>query len=54
MTENSLPFNVMTPNFLVVVNVLLPIRCHIGSSKPFLCIFVEDVFVLHVLGAMPI
>ena len=36
----------MTPNFLVVINVLLPIRCNIGSGMPYLHIFVEDVFVL--------
>ena len=34
----------MKPNFLVDVNVLLPIWCHIGSGMPYLRIFVEDVF----------
>ena len=32
----------MTPNFVVVVSVLLPICCHIGSRVPYLCIFVEE------------
>ena len=32
----------MTPNFVVVVNVLLIIRYHIGSGTPNLRIFVED------------
>ena len=41
----------MTPNkfnFVVVVNVLMPICCHIGSGMTNLQIFVEDI----VLGAM--
>ena len=29
------------PTFVVVVSVLLSICCHIGSSMPYLCIFVE-------------
>ena len=29
--------------FFVIVSVLLPICCHIGSSMPYLCIFVEKV-----------
>ena len=33
----------MTPNFVVFVSVLLPIRCHIGCGVPYLCIFVEEV-----------
>ena len=33
----------MTSNFVVVVSVLLPIRCHIGWGIPYLCIFVEVV-----------
>ena len=33
----------MTSNFVVVVSVLLPIRCHIGWGMPYLCIFVEEV-----------
>ena len=40
----------MTPNFVVVVSVLLPICCHIGSCMPYLCIFGEEVITL--LGAM--
>ena len=40
----------ITPNFVVVVSVLLPICCHIGSGVPYLCIYVENVVVL--LGAM--
>ena len=36
----------MTPNFIVVINVLLPICCHIDSGMPYLRIFVEDVFEL--------
>ena len=30
-------------NFVVVVSVLQPICCHIGSGMPYLCIFVEEV-----------
>ena len=30
-------------NFVVVVSVLQPICCHIGSRMPYLCIFVEEV-----------
>ena len=33
----------MTPNFVVVVSVLLPFRCHIGWDMRYLCIFVEEV-----------
>ena len=42
----------MTPNFVVVVNVLQSVCCHIGSGMPNLRIhvFVQDVAVL--LGAM--
>ena len=40
----------MTPNFVVVVSVLLPICCHIGWGMPYLCIFVEEVVTL--LGAI--
>ena len=40
----------MTPNFVVIVNVLLPICCHIGSGMPYLHIFAEEIDAL--LGAM--
>ena len=40
----------MTPNAVVVVNVLLRIFCHIGSGMPYLRIFVEDIVAS--LGAM--
>ena len=40
----------MTSNFVVVVNVLHPIRCHIGWGMPYLCIFVEEVVTF--LGAI--
>ena len=40
----------MTPNFVVVVSVLLPICCHIGSGMPYLYIFVGEVVML--LGAI--
>ena len=33
----------MTPNFVVAVNVLLPICCHIGSGMPYLLIFGEEI-----------
>ena len=33
----------MTPNIVAVVNILLPICCHIGSGMPNLRIFVEDI-----------
>ena len=36
----------MTSNFVVVVHVLLPICCHIGSGKPYLRGFVEDMLSL--------
>ena len=39
----------MTPTFVVVVSVLLPICCHIGLGVPYLCIFVGEVVTL--LGA---
>ena len=32
----------MTRNFVVVVNIFMPIFCHIGSSLPYLHIFVEE------------
>ena len=32
----------MTPNFVVAVNVLLPICCHIGAGTSYLCIFVKE------------
>ena len=35
----------MTPNFVVVIIVLLPICCHIGLGMPYLCIFVEEVVI---------
>ena len=40
----------MVPNFVVFVNVLLPICYHIGSGMTFLHIFVEEIVVL--VGAM--
>ena len=40
----------MTPNFVAVVSVLLPICCHIGLVMPYLCIFVAEVVTL--LGAI--
>ena len=40
----------MTPNFVAVVSVLLPICCHIGWSMPYLYNFVEEVVTL--LGAI--
>ena len=40
----------MTPNFVAVVSVLLPICGHICRSMPYLCIFVEEVVPL--LGTM--
>ena len=40
----------MTPNFAVVVSVLLPICCDIGQGMPYLCIFVEEDVML--LGAI--
>ena len=43
----------MTPNFVVVVSVLLPtcpICCHIGWGMPYLCSCVEEVVTL--LGAL--
>ena len=39
----------MTPNFVVFVNVLLPICCHIGWDMTYVFIFVEEVVTL--LGA---
>ena len=40
----------MTPNFVVVISVLLPISGHIGVGMPYQCIFVEEVVML--LGAI--
>ena len=40
----------MTRNFVVVVNVLLPICCHFGLGMPYMCIFVREVITL--LGAI--
>ena len=40
----------MTPNFVVVVSVLLPISGHIGWGIPYQCIFVEEFVTL--LGAI--
>ena len=40
----------MTPDFVVDVNVLLPICCHIGSGMPYPLIFAEDIIAL--IGAM--
>ena len=40
----------MTPDFVVVVDVLLQICCHIGSGMPYLRIFYEDS--VELLGAM--
>ena len=40
----------MTPKFVVVVNVLLQICCHIVSGMPYVRFFVEDIVAL--LGAM--
>ena len=36
----------MTPNFVVVVSVLLPISVHIGWGLPYQCIFDEEVVTL--------
>ena len=41
-----LSFKCLTPNFVAVVNIVLPICCHIGSVMPNLRIFVEDIVVL--------
>ena len=40
----------MTPNFVAVVSVLLPICCHIGLGMLYLYIFVREVVTL--LGAI--
>ena len=40
----------MTPYYVVVVGVVLPMYCHIGSSMPYLYIFVEEVVAF--LGTM--
>ena len=40
----------MISNKVVFVNVLLPIYCHIGTSMPYLHIFVKEIIAL--LGAM--
>ena len=42
----------MTPNFIIVVNDLSPICCHIGPGMPYLRILIEDMFVL--LSAMTV
>ena len=36
----------MPPSFVVLVNVLMPICCLIGSGMPYLRIFVEDIVAL--------
>ena len=36
----------MTPNFVVVISVFLPICCHIGRGMPYLCIYVGEVTLL--------
>ena len=36
----------MTPNFVVVFHVLLPICCNIGSGMPYLLIFGEEIVAL--------
>ena len=41
----------MTPNFVAVVSVLLPICGHIDWGMQYLCIFVDEVDTL--LGAIP-
>ena len=40
----------MTPNFVIVANVLMPICRHNGSGMPNLHIFVEEI--VELLGAM--
>ena len=45
-----LPLKSMTPNFVAVVSVLLPICGQMFQGMPYLCIFVEEVVPL--LGAM--
>ena len=40
----------MTPNFVAVVSVLLPICGHICQSMQYMCIFVEEV--VQFLGTM--
>ena len=42
----------MTPSFVVVVSVLLPVCCHIGRGMPYLCIFVREVVTLLHVGAI--
>ena len=42
----------MASDFIVVVNVLLQICCHIGSGMSCMRIFVEEVFVL--LGTLTV
>ena len=44
---SRLSFKSMTPNVVVVVNVLLPICCHIGSGMPNM-----GTFFVALLGAM--
>ena len=36
----------MTPNFVAVVSVLLPICFQIGLGMPYMCIFFEEVVML--------
>ena len=43
-------FKSMTPTFVVVVSVLLPMCCHIGWDMQYLYILVEEVITL--LGAI--
>ena len=50
MTGSKIIAGSMTPNCIAVVNVLMPICCHIHSGMPNLYIFVEDIFAI--LGAM--
>ena len=40
----------MTPNFGVVVNVLMPVCCHIGSGMPYFHIFVEEIIIRCQMG----
>ena len=40
----------MTPYFVALVNVLLPMFCHIGWGMPYLHIFVYEI--VELLGAM--
>ena len=38
----------MTPNFVVVVSVLLPFCCHIDWGMPYLCIFLKKLLLYQV------